>query len=211
MPNVVSCPSCQKQLKVPDALIGKSVKCPGCQETFTAKSAPNEEIAEKPRKKAAPSPEEDDYETPREATRRDDYDSDGQDGGAEDRPSRRRSGRSMEPRRGVITKPGKVQTISYMVLAGGIFAIAWFLVECFLSIFFCFCFIPGIYSLVIGILTTIKGVQLMGDDAYRQPIPRTAAVLLIVNAVNFDVVGVTLGILILVFSNEREVQDYFQG
>src|SRR5260370_10608228 len=65
MPSVITCPSCQKQLKVPDELIGRSVKCPGCKETFTAqvpsKSAPPPaEIAERPRKKSAPPPEDED-------------------------------------------------------------------------------------------------------------------------------------------------------
>ncbi len=36
MPQVVSCPACQCQLSLPDALTGKPVKCPKCQHTFTA-------------------------------------------------------------------------------------------------------------------------------------------------------------------------------
>ena len=38
MPTVVACPSCQKQLKVPDELLGRKVKCPGCKETFMAQA-----------------------------------------------------------------------------------------------------------------------------------------------------------------------------
>lgn len=33
---MVSCPSCTKQLRVPDDLRGKSVRCPSCQTVFTA-------------------------------------------------------------------------------------------------------------------------------------------------------------------------------
>jgi len=34
MPEIVSCPSCGKQLRVPDSLLGKNVKCPQCATTF---------------------------------------------------------------------------------------------------------------------------------------------------------------------------------
>jgi len=34
MPIVVRCPACQKQLRVPDHLLGQNVRCPSCQEIF---------------------------------------------------------------------------------------------------------------------------------------------------------------------------------
>jgi predicted Zn finger-like uncharacterized protein len=36
MPLTIHCPSCQKQLRVPDDLLGKLVRCPSCKTTFTA-------------------------------------------------------------------------------------------------------------------------------------------------------------------------------
>jgi hypothetical protein len=36
MPAVVSCPNRRRRSRVPDHLIGKRVKCPGCAEVFTA-------------------------------------------------------------------------------------------------------------------------------------------------------------------------------
>lgn len=36
MPTLTSCPTCARQLRVPDYLLGKPVKCPACQTTFTA-------------------------------------------------------------------------------------------------------------------------------------------------------------------------------
>jgi predicted Zn finger-like uncharacterized protein len=36
MPTIVTCPDCQRQLRVPDDLLGKKVKCPDCKVTFTA-------------------------------------------------------------------------------------------------------------------------------------------------------------------------------
>src|SRR5262245_46758655 len=39
MPEIVNCPQCERKLKVPDTLLGKSVKCPTCGVTFTAEAA----------------------------------------------------------------------------------------------------------------------------------------------------------------------------
>jgi predicted Zn finger-like uncharacterized protein len=36
MQNTIPCPSCGRQLRVPDDLLGKLVKCPACTQTFTA-------------------------------------------------------------------------------------------------------------------------------------------------------------------------------
>lgn len=38
MPTIVACPSCSRQLRVPDELLGKQVKCPSCQTIFTAEA-----------------------------------------------------------------------------------------------------------------------------------------------------------------------------
>src|SRR5438132_2773493 len=41
MASTVPCPSCGRELRIPDDLIGKLVKCPACSQTFTASlSAP---------------------------------------------------------------------------------------------------------------------------------------------------------------------------
>lgn len=39
MPTLVNCPSCTGQLRVPEELAGKRVKCPLCEATFTAEAA----------------------------------------------------------------------------------------------------------------------------------------------------------------------------
>jgi len=49
MPEITSCPDCSKKLRVPDDLIGKKVRCPGCSKMFTAQVADEEvetELAE---------------------------------------------------------------------------------------------------------------------------------------------------------------------
>src|SRR5579885_597413 len=49
MPTLVNCPACERKLRVPDNLLGKKVKCPGCLKPFTAGEAPADELpAEEP-------------------------------------------------------------------------------------------------------------------------------------------------------------------
>jgi predicted Zn finger-like uncharacterized protein len=44
----ISCPACQRPLRVPESLLGKAVKCPGCSHRFTA-AEQNEDEAPPPR------------------------------------------------------------------------------------------------------------------------------------------------------------------
>lgn len=41
MPEITRCSQCQRQLRVPDHLIGQMVKCPSCGTTFTATVEPS--------------------------------------------------------------------------------------------------------------------------------------------------------------------------
>ncbi len=121
MPEVISCPDCERKLRVPDTMLGKKVKCPGCQTIFVANPAEEEEEPTPPRKSAtrssaveptprrkAPAPppdddeDEDEDERPsrssrplsRKITRDDDEDED-----EDDRPSRSSRGSSRKGRR----------------------------------------------------------------------------------------------------------------
>lgn len=40
MPQLIQCPSCSRKLRLPDEFMGQQVKCPTCQVTFQADSAP---------------------------------------------------------------------------------------------------------------------------------------------------------------------------
>ena len=60
----IFCPSCQRQLRVPDTAVGKTVKCPACQKTFTVGSGASAEqiqtpVAPRPTVPEAPGIEED--------------------------------------------------------------------------------------------------------------------------------------------------------
>jgi hypothetical protein len=64
MPLAVVCPACKAKLKVPDHLIGKTVKCPGCAKAVLVKAAAAAvtpkpaAAAKKPVKQTAPPVEE---------------------------------------------------------------------------------------------------------------------------------------------------------
>ncbi len=100
-----------------------------------------------------------------------------------------------------------------MTLVGGILATLlglWLLILGALTCIFLAW--PGTYySLVLGILAIIKGAQLLGADAHRQPPPQAIAIMQIVNIVNGDLANCVLGILTLVFLGEKPVQRFFRG
>jgi predicted Zn finger-like uncharacterized protein len=95
MSDTVTCPSCQRTLRVPESLLGQLVKCPTCQQTFTAAlgGEANGAAEEPPPRKEAPRERYED-EPPRPARRDDDYEED-------DRPRRRRR-RYQQDHRGTL-------------------------------------------------------------------------------------------------------------
>jgi predicted Zn finger-like uncharacterized protein len=84
---LVSCPDCQRKLRVPNELIGKTVKCPTCGHTFTA-----DPTIQAPPPPPPPSPAED---RPARTSKvsRDDRDDDEDDDEERSRRKRRRSRR----------------------------------------------------------------------------------------------------------------------
>lgn len=197
MNSTISCPSCQRTLRVPESLLGQAVKCPSCSHTFTAPES-MEEAA--PRRVAAPPPKDDYDDEPRPSKRRrreDDYDDD-----YEDAPRRRRH----------REKPGKVQAIAIMTLIGGILALLYGLSLLGFGVASCIGLLwPGTYyALVLGIMGVIRGSQLLGDKAYKESPPQGIAIMMIINVINCDLMNLTLGILVLVFLGDEEVKDYFR-
>lgn len=87
MPEIISCPECNRKLRVAEDLIGKKVKCPGCSLMFTAGGngaarADDEPVEVVPDKSPARRRDDDDYDDRRPRRRDDEYD--------DDRRSRRR-------------------------------------------------------------------------------------------------------------------------
>jgi hypothetical protein len=89
---LITCPNCQKKLKVEEANLGRKIKCPACATVFAADTAaPVEDIAEAPRRAAKTAPrdiDEDEEEVrPRKRAR---------DEGDEDEPRRPAAKRGRE-------------------------------------------------------------------------------------------------------------------
>ena len=105
--------------------------------------------------------------------------------------------------------PGKIQAISIMTLVGGILAI----LTCFgIGLGTAGFWIPWIYSLILGIMATIKGSQMLGSN----PAPafasaKTIAIMQIVNITNCDIPNLAMGIINLVFLNDPEVKEYLRS
>jgi hypothetical protein len=72
---IVSCPKCQKKLKIEDNVLGKNIKCPSCAAVFATKAPagaaapppppPPAKTAPAAPKKAPPPPDDDEEEAPR--------------------------------------------------------------------------------------------------------------------------------------------------
>jgi hypothetical protein len=95
MPEIVTCPDCQRTLRVPDNLLGKKVKCPGCQGMFTAAAgngaSASAGVVRPPELPPSRPQRDDDYDTPRSRRRDDPH--------IEERPSRRRDDDDDRPPR----------------------------------------------------------------------------------------------------------------
>jgi predicted Zn finger-like uncharacterized protein len=100
MPDVITCPKCDRKLRVPDELMGQEVKCPTCSTTFTASGTPpSPPPPPLPPREPEPEPHR---VSPRRPGRRDDSD-ELDDYDNDDRPRRRRGtrpGRYLQPHRG---------------------------------------------------------------------------------------------------------------
>jgi hypothetical protein len=85
MPQIISCPDCGRKLRVPDNLLGKKVKCPGCGVKFVG--AVEEELEELEEVEAPPPPprrprDEAAQKKPSKSRRRDDEEEEEEDGAA---------------------------------------------------------------------------------------------------------------------------------
>ena len=110
-------------------------------------------------------------------------------------------------------RPGKFQAVAVMTLVGGIVSLLWTLLVAWAgltSLFFVCCFIPsGLYSFIAGILITVQGARLLGQNA-RLILPRTAsaATLMIVCILAFNPICLVLGIINHWLLNDPAVREY---
>jgi predicted Zn finger-like uncharacterized protein len=101
----VSCPECQKKLRVPEDLSGKLVKCPTCGHTFTATLSappplPEDTVPTRTSPVTRRRDDEDDEDKPRARRRRPRYDDEDED--EDDDYPRRSRRRYTQPHRGTL-------------------------------------------------------------------------------------------------------------
>src|SRR5262249_17992550 len=151
--HTITCPSCGRQLRVPDDLLGCLVKCPACSHNFPA--PPDEPVSSR-RSSSPPKLEE-----------------------ADDRPSPRRPRAVKDEDYPHVSrrdeKPGKVQAIAIMMLVGGILAVLHGFAWAVSIVGLCW---PGTYySFVFGVLAIVKASRLLSETAYREMPPQALAIM----------------------------------
>ena len=118
-------------------------------------------------------------------------------------------------------RPGKATAMGVMILISGIINILWGLtlavvatinaVVGALLIYGLFC-IPGIcvglLQIPLGIFEIIHGAQLLGQPPKTKP-SRAIAIMEIICIIAGNIYAVIVGILVLVFANDQEVNSYF--
>jgi predicted Zn finger-like uncharacterized protein len=195
MPETIRCPQCGRELRVPDSLLGKKVKCPSCATTFSAPvpgaGTPGEGYEQVPEPPPGPV------------------------------ASAAGSPEAPPPAGG---RPREIDWIANMALFGGIWACVLPLFCCLgnaigqamvekggFNFGLVCCFPFEIYSLVVGVLSIMTGMRLRRPDAHLQAPPTVNAILRIVNLIMFDWPNVAMGAytLYLLRSNPA-VQAYFQ-
>ena len=111
------------------------------------------------------------------------------------------------------TRPGKFQAVAVITLVGGIVSLLWTLIVTWAglaSLFFVCCFIPsGLYSFIAGILITVQGIRLLGQNA-GAILPRTAssATLLIMCILALNPICLVLGVINHLLLNDPSVREY---
>jgi predicted Zn finger-like uncharacterized protein len=211
---IATCPSCSKQLSVPDEYQGKQVRCSNCQQVFVA-------IGEEPRAPRPPEREDrpprrdrdDDYDD--RPTRRDDYEYD-------DAPRRGGRSRALGMAAGpaiflMVTggidiaigllrlvmamagvaimgagggpRGGDDEAMAQMVggAVGGVLAFVW---------------------IIIGVITIIGGVKLKGLSGYG--LVMTASILGFIPCTSCCLLGIPAGIWALIVMNSNDVKPYFR-
>ena len=198
-----SCNNCGQHIEFDNSMVGSEVACPSCgmdTELFIPGGEAQPEIE-------APTPPYQQVDPASAATTTDQLQSDGgMPATAEGQPMPQR--------------PGKVLAISIMTLAGGIIAILGcgfiLYITAFLlatnNILFFLTIISAIYSIILGILATIKGSLMLANKPGFLSV-KTIAIMQIINLISCPgfVFNLPLGIITLVFLKDPEVKNYLRS
>ena len=116
----------------------------------------------------------------------------------------------------MITKPGKVQTISILVLisgilnvfGGGLLALLIIIGTLGIGIL---CTPVLILPMILGVVEIVYGINLLSDPPKVKELSQPIAILEICSILFANVFAVVVGIISLVFLNDDEVKSYFSA
>src|SRR5262245_43493505 len=222
MPELVSCPACAKHLRVPDALLNRTVKCPSCGQAFTATVRPIVEdavIDEPPRRTESEAFTEqrrgaEDQDEPRPHRRQSDSDLDDDEDYDDRRPRRRRRRRFAAAESMVMGPAIALLVIGGLGLLVGILYIFIAVVGIGVAAgrndagFVAGRFVSAILALVWGVVVTMSRSKLKSLQRYGSVMTGVIFAMLPCNPV--CVVGLPIGIWALVVMNNQDVKDAFR-
>jgi predicted Zn finger-like uncharacterized protein len=225
MPEQICCPECNATLRVPDSLLGKAVKCPKCQTTFTAEL---EEPEERERVVREPAPSSARRQRPALRQEEDEEEEElPEEEEEEERPRRRKRRRG---RRSAAADAVAAPAICLIVLGG------LDILLCIVNVILRLAgvgmaaaggpmgpgkgggntemvanLVGGIVGSIIGLcfaaVITLGGVKMKQLQSYG--LVMTAAIFALLPCGNCCCIGLPLGIWALVVLNRPEVKDAF--
>jgi hypothetical protein len=101
--------------------------------------------------------------------------------------------------------PAKVTAMAIMHIVGGVMAISFAFVWALSTLFL---YLPWVYSLVLGILSIVRGARLLGASGRGAGNSNAVPIMQIINIICCDWVNLTMGIISLVFTSDPEVYEY---
>jgi hypothetical protein len=107
-----------------------------------------------------------------------------------------------------VNKPSNVTTAGALLLAGGIWSLLFALV---MTLSTCgIWFTSWTYAIAASIVSIVNGAKLLGDCQGRG-VPKATSIMQILQILQGDLIGMTLGIIALVMLSDQETKDYLEG
>jgi len=115
-----------------------------------------------------------------------------------------------------MEKPGKVQTLSILILINGILNVLWgggLFIAVVLGTFFVglLCTPVLLLPMALGVVEIIHGINLISDPPKVAKPSRALAIFEMCGILFGNLISLVVGVIYLVFSNDGEVKGYFES
>ena len=115
-----------------------------------------------------------------------------------------------------MTKPGKIQSLSILmiisgvlnILGGGVLALLIIIGTVGIGLL---CAPVLILPMILGVAEIIHGINMLADPPRVKEPSQVIAILEICSILFGNVFAVIVGVINLIFSNDQEVKEYFEG